>query len=187
MALPAPALFSPEEYLEIEMRSRERHEYYDGHIIAMAGAGRAHLEIQTNLIHALSVRFRASQRPCKPYSSDARAQVSKSKYFYPDVTVYCGKPDVDAQNNWKNPEVVIEILSDSTASFDQNEKAVAYRQMPSLKELVLIDSRLQAITIFQKQDDGAWVERSYGEETISVKIAGEELSLAEIYEGVFEN
>ncbi len=144
MGLPALAVFSPDDYLDIEVRSQERHEYYDGHIIAMAGASRAHLDIQTNLIQALSNRFRASQRPCKPYSSDARAQVSRSKYFYPDVSVYCGNPDVDAQNNWKNPEVVIEILSDSTASFDQNEKAAAYRQMPSLKELVLIDSCAKA-------------------------------------------
>ena len=57
--------------------------------------------------------------------------------------------------------------------------------MPSLKELVLIDSRVKAITIFQKQDDGAWVERSYGDQVVAVRVAGEELPLAEIYEGVF--
>jgi Uma2 family endonuclease len=186
MGLPAPHLFTPEEYLAFENPSPEKHEYFDGHIIARAGASPAHNEIQTNLIRLLANKFIENKRPCKPYASDTRAQVSETKYFYPDVSVYCRAPDVDSLNNWKNPEVVIEIISDSTASFDQNEKAAAYRQMPSLKELVLIDSRVKAITIFQKQDDGAWVERSYGDQTVAVKIAGEELALVEIYEGVFQ-
>jgi Uma2 family endonuclease len=185
MGLPALAVFSPEEYLEIEIRSQERHEYYDGHIIAMAGGSTSHGIIQVNLLTGLTNLFRDKKRPCRPFGSDTRVYVSDTKYFYPDVSIICGKPDVDVQNNWKNPEVVIEILSESTASFDQNEKAAAYRQMPSLKELVLIDSRVKAITIFQKQDDGAWVERSYGDQTVAVKIAGEELALAEIYDGVF--
>ncbi|GAB4426653.1 MAG: hypothetical protein OHK0011_08260 [Turneriella sp.] len=185
MGLPSLALFSAEEYLAFENLSPEKHEYFDGHIIAMAGASPAHNEIQTNLIRLLGNRFVETKRPCKPYASDTRVQVSQTKYFYPDVSVYCRAPDVDGLNNWKNPEVVIEIISDSTASFDQNEKAAAYKQMPSLKELVLIDSRVKAITIFQRQDDGAWVERSYGDQTVAVNIAGEELALAEIYEGVF--
>lgn len=185
MGLPALAVFSPGEYLEIEMRSQERHEYYDGHIIAMAGGSTAHGIIQVNLITSFSNLFREKKRPCRPFGSDTRVYVSDTKYFYPDVSIICGKPDVDGQNNWKNPEIVIEILSESTASFDQNEKAAAYRQMPSLKELVLIDSRVKAITIFQKQDDGAWVERSYGDQVVAVRVAGEELPLAEIYEGVF--
>lgn len=185
MGLPALAVFSPEEYLEIEIRSQERHEYYDGHIIAMAGGSTSHGIIQVNLLTGLTNLFRDKKRPCRPFGSDTRVYVSDTKYFYPDVSIICGKPDVDVQNNWKNPEVVIEILSESTASFDQNEKAAAYKQMPLLKELVLIDSRAKAITIFQKQDDGAWVERSYGDQTVAVKIAGEELALGEIYEGVF--
>lgn len=169
----------------MEHRSQERHELYDGHIIAMAGGSKAHGIIQVNIINGLSNRFRDKKRPCRTFGSDTRTYVSETKYFYPDVSVFCGKPDVDALNNWRDPEVVIEILSESTASFDQNEKAAAYRQMPSLKELVLIDSRSKAITIFQKQADGAWLERIYDGGTTAVAIAGEEISLDEIYTDVF--
>lgn len=185
MGLPALNLFTPEEYLAFENPSPEKHEYYDGHIIAMAGASPAHNEIQTNLIRLLGNKFLGNKRPCKPYASDTRAFVSGTKYFYPDVSIYCRNPEVDSRNNWLNPEIVIEILSDSTASFDQNEKASAYRQMPSIRELVLIDSRAVAVTIFQKQADGAWVERSFGPGTEVVEIAGESLILNEIYQDVF--
>lgn len=185
MGLPNLVLFSAEEYLEFESRSQEKHEFYDGHIIAMAGASISHRGIQTNLVTGLTNRLRVNRKPCETFGSDTRVYVADERYFYPDVSIFCGNSTEDKWNNVSNPEVIIEILSDSTASFDQNEKAAAYKQMPSLKELVLIDSRLKAITIFQKQGDGAWVERSYGDQTVAVKIAGEELALGEVYEGVF--
>lgn len=185
MGLPALALFSAEEYLLIESRSLERHEFYDGHIIAMAGASKAHGDIETNIIHMLTTRFRNRQRPCKPYGSDTRVYVSETKYFYPDVSVFCHEPNVDLQNNWRNPEIVIEILSDSTALFDQNEKATAYRQLQTLQELVLIDSRAKRITIYERQADDAWIERNFDAGALSVTIANEELVVAEIYRDIF--
>jgi len=185
MGLPALALFTSEEYLEFETKSKEKHEFYDGQIIAMAGASVRHMRIQTNLILALGNRFKANGRNCTPYASDARIFVERSKYFYPDVSVFCGKEITETWDSVANPEVVIEILSDSTASFDQNEKAAAYRQISSLKELVLIDSRVKTIAIFQKQADGAWLERIYDGAAAAVTIAGEEIPLDEIYRDVF--
>lgn len=185
MGLPALALFSPEDYLEMENKSQYRHEFYVGQIIAMDGGSTPHGIIQVNLISGFANKFHDNKRPCRPFGSDTRVYVSETKYFYPDVSIFCGKPDVDILNNWRKPEVVIEILSDSTASFDQNEKAAAYKQMPSLKELVLIDSRVKAIIIFQRLDDGAWVERSYSDKVAAVTVAGEELALDEIYLDVF--
>lgn len=185
MGLPNLVLFSAEEYLEFESRSQEKHEFYHGHIFAMAGASISHRRIQTNLVTGLTNRLRAIGKPCETFGSDTRVYVADERYFYPDVSIFCGKAVEDKWHTVSNPEVIIEILSDSTASFDQNEKAAAYKQMPSLKELVLIDSRAKAITIFQKQDDGAWVERSYGDNVAAVTVAGEELALDEIYLDVF--
>lgn len=182
MALPAPALFTPEEYLEFEMKSLEKHELYDGYLIAMAGAQQPHRRIQTNLIVALGNRFKAKSRQCIPYASDTRVYVSHGRYFYPDVTVFCGKAIEDKWDNALNPDVVIEILSDSTASFDKNEKAAAYRQMPGLKQLVLVDSREKHITIYLRNSDGAWVETQYGAATSQISIADEDIAFEEIYE-----
>jgi len=184
VALPAPALLTPEEYLEFEMKSQEKHELYDGYLIAMAGAREPHRRIQTNLILALGNRFKSKGRNCIPYASDTRVHVSDARYFYPDVTIFCSKVIEDSWNNVKNPDVVIEILSESTASFDRNEKAAAYRQMPDLKQLVLIDSREKSITIYLRNNDGAWVETQHGAATAHVSIADENIALSEIYESV---
>ena len=42
MATEARKLVSPEEYLELERAAETRHEYIDGEIVAMAGAGLNH-------------------------------------------------------------------------------------------------------------------------------------------------
>ncbi len=40
--LPKKKYISPEEYLAMERESLERHEYFDGEIFQMAGAGERH-------------------------------------------------------------------------------------------------------------------------------------------------
>lgn len=142
------------------------------------------MRIQTNLIVALAGKFKARNRDCRPFASDARVHVDSSRYFYPDVTVFCSPTIEDAQHSKKNPDVVIEISSDSTASFDKNEKAAAYRQMSSLKQLALIDSRERAVTIYTRNSAGAWVETMHDAATTSVVIADEDVSFAAIYESV---
>lgn len=169
----------------MENKSEYRHELYDGQLIGMAGASRPHRDIQTNLITGLTNRFRASKRLCKPFGSDTRVFVDATKYFYPDVVISCGKMQTDALNTARDPEVVIEILSDSTASFDKNEKAAAYRQISTLQQLVLIDSRAKAIVIYSKQGDNSWLEKSYDGSVTSVQIADENLPVNEIYTDVF--
>jgi Uma2 family endonuclease len=50
--------FTVEEYLALERAAEERHEYFDGEIIAMAGEKLAHGIISTNIIAILSVQPR---------------------------------------------------------------------------------------------------------------------------------
>ena len=184
MALPAPALFTVEEYLDFETKSQTKHEYYDGSIIAMSGASNPHLDIQTNLIVALSGKFKAAKKSCKPYASDMRVYVDETKYFYPAVTVFCGKISMDNRNTAKDPAVVIEILSPSTAAYDQNEKAAGYRQITALKQLVLIDSRRRSAVVYTRGDDRSWTEKMLGNEDAGVTIADVFVTFDEIYESV---
>lgn len=41
---------TPVEYLITERAADEKHEYYDGQVLAMSGAGQKHNSIQVNLI-----------------------------------------------------------------------------------------------------------------------------------------
>lgn len=103
-------------------------------MIAMAGASKEHGIIHVTPITGLFNSFRDKQRPCRPFGSGNCAHACDTKSFYPDVSVFCGVPDVESQNNW-NPQTVIVILPESTAPFGRNRKSAVFRQLPPLKEL----------------------------------------------------
>ena len=46
---------SIEEYLEMEIASSEKHEYYKGEVFAMSGAKLQHIRITDNLLVALKI------------------------------------------------------------------------------------------------------------------------------------
>lgn len=60
---PAEQPHSYEEYLEIERSTGEKHEYIDGHVLAMAGGTPAHAELVLS-VGAL-LKFALRGRPCR--------------------------------------------------------------------------------------------------------------------------
>ena len=84
-----PKFVSPEEYLAFERDALDKHEYFNGEIFAMAGAGRRHNQTCTNLIHLIVSKIR--DRKCSVYGSDMRVKVPSENYTYPDVVAVCGE------------------------------------------------------------------------------------------------
>lgn len=68
MRAPDGEWLSEAEYLERERASETKHEYRDGHVVAMAGASPEHNLICANVVHALCERMR--EKPCVVLTSD---------------------------------------------------------------------------------------------------------------------
>jgi Uma2 family endonuclease len=85
----------------------------------------------------------------------------------------------------KNPSVIFEIISPSTALYDKGRKFFFYQQIPSLKEYVMIDSRQVLIQLGRKQPDGSWRFEQISEPGGALNIMTVEfnLLLSEIYLG----
>lgn len=178
---------SPEEYLEFERSSEEKHEYLDGEVFAMSGARRDHNLIAWNIGSELHGRLK--DRDCEAYLGDMRVLVPKTGlYTYPDVAVVCGERRFkDAtEDTLLNPVLVIEILSDSTESYDRGTKFQHYRSIDSLKEYVLVSQTEARIEKYVKQGDGFWVlSEAVGlESTISFDSINCEIPLAEVYDKI---
>src|SRR5437879_758991 len=93
MADPAIKYTSSQEYLALERASKEKHEYFEGRIIAMAGASLAHNNIVANLIREIGNSLKG--KPCIILPSDIRISVpSGESYMYPDATIVCGQPEM---------------------------------------------------------------------------------------------
>jgi len=150
--------FTESEYLELERNADFKSEYYNGEIFAMAGATLIHNKIVSNLIFLFNQFLK--DKPCDVYPSDLRLQVEKSGlYTYPDITIVCGKTELldNKFDTLKNPTVLIEVLSDSTEKYDRGQKFSFYREIPSLKEYILVSSKTMKIEKFKRLEDGNYL------------------------------
>jgi Uma2 family endonuclease len=159
MGVPAPVYrLSEAEYLEIERRAEFKSEYFDGEMFAMAGGSLAHSLIATNL--AAEVRHQLKGRPCVPFNSDLRLKVEATElYTYPDLSVVCGPPSFadPGRDTILNPTLIAEVLSESTEAYDRGAKFGHYRQIPSLREYLLVSQWEPRIEQFVRQPNGLWL------------------------------
>lgn len=150
--------FTESEYLELERNADFKSEYYNGETFAMAGASLIHNKIVSNLIFLFNQFLK--DKPCDVYPSDLRLQVEKSGlYTYPDITIVCGKTELldNKFDTLKNPTILIEVLSDSTEKYDRGQKFSFYREIPSLKEYILVSSKTMKIEKFKRLEDGNYL------------------------------
>ncbi|HEU4532685.1 MAG TPA: Uma2 family endonuclease [Polyangiaceae bacterium] len=163
MTRPAHRHHTYEEYLVLDEASNTKHEFLRGAIYAMAGGTIDHGALAMAVGRLLGNAL--GGRPCRVFSSDVRVRVLATDLgTYPDVSVVCGPVERDPQNRHTlvNPIVVVEVLSESTAAYDRGEKFEHYRQVPSLREYVLVDSRSASVEVRSRQADGAWSVRTVG-------------------------
>src|SRR3982751_6735386 len=81
---------TPDEYLLAERASDEKHEYYDGQVLAMSGASLKHIRITRNLVVAVTNYLEG--KDCEILPGEMRVSTpSRDAYMYPDAAIFCGK------------------------------------------------------------------------------------------------
>jgi Uma2 family endonuclease len=174
---------SPDDYLEGERSAEVRHEYVDGHVYAMAGASDDHNRIAGNIFRELGNALRSHQ--CEPFINDMKVKIPPAfadVYYYPDVLVACDPTD-NARYFRERPTVIIEVLSPETERTDRREKAIAYRQIPTVEAYVLVEQERMAATILRRTEPGWQSDVIEGRGSI-VRLPGigVEIPLQHIYE-----
>jgi Uma2 family endonuclease len=178
---------TPQEYLDFERKSDVKHEYFDGEIFAMAGAKRRHNIIGWNFSGALWQKLKGKK--CEGYANDMRVFIPRTGlYTYPDLVVVCGEPQFqdDKSDTLLNPVLIIEVLSESTETYDRGKKFQHYRSIESLQEYVLVSTEEARIEKFQKTGDGFWfLSEAVGiEASIELSSIEQNVLLAEIYDKI---
>ena len=109
----------------------------------------------------------------------------RSAYVYPDVTVVCGEEWFEDQHNdtLLNPTVVVEVLSPSTEAYDRGKKFEQYRQIPSLREYILVaqDRLYVEQFVWQSQDQWLLTVHSDAKSVLSLASIGCDLRFADVY------
>ena len=183
-----PTAVSPEDYLEAERGSSERHEYLDGRVYAMAGESLSHSRVCFNLAREVGNKLKG--KSCEGLSPNMKLRTSTASLFsYPDLTVVCGEPQFhDSKKDvLVNPRVIVEVLSPSTEAYDRTTKFSRYRMgNETLTDYILVSQDKPFVEHFAKQPDGNWHYRSFNDmaDTFNIESVDCLLSLIEIYDRV---
>lgn len=73
----------------------------------------------------------------------------------------CGHVETDPEDEETitNPVLLVEVLSKSTEKRDRETKAPHYRQIPSLREYLLISQKEPRVEHHLRNGDGSWTLR----------------------------
>jgi Uma2 family endonuclease len=180
--------YTYEEYLELDEESEYKLEYLNGEIyplgwiLAMGGGARKHSRLGARMIAKLESIL--VDRPCDVFSSDQRVRVLATGFAgYPDVSVVCGREEIDPKNKQTitNPILLVEVLSKGTELHDRNVKAEHYRQIPSLREYLFLSRKEQLIEHYVRQSDGTWTREDIRPpDKVRLAIGGE-IDVADVY------
>jgi len=180
-------LYSPEEYLASEEDAAYKSEYFAGEIFAVAGGSFNHAMISGNVYAALH-QF-ARSKSCTAFTSNMKLLVkANGLYTYPDAMLVCGRPEFAPGRNDTviNPNLLVEVLSESTENYDRGKKFELYRALESLRAYLLIHQDRVYIEYYQKLANGSWLLTAFQktDAALHVEAIGLDLPIDLLYEQV---
>lgn len=83
---------------------------------------------------------------------------------------------------FKNPEIVVEVLSKSTRKFDMTEKITYYKLIPSLQYILFVDQYRPFASVYSRTGvPDEWLNNDYRTLDSVVRLGDLELPMAAIY------
>ncbi len=173
---------SLEEFFALlESNPEHRYELIDGYPYMMTGGAPDHSIIGANMNRILGVQLR--QRPCIVYNSDVYIELAdKANCLCPDAAVSCDRRDRRATRAIHYPCLIAEVLSPGTKAHDRGIKADLYQSIPTIQEILFIDTQVMRIQLYKRETD-YWTMRSFTpDDTVALTSLGIHFSVPEVYE-----
>ncbi len=180
---------SAEEYLlrERSLPKAEKHEYLNGKIIKMGGAGENHSLITGNVLGEVYLFVKGKGYQAYVCNMRVHKPLTNS-YCYPDVAVVKGQSLLKGKedDNLLNPTLIVEVLSGSTEAYDREDKFTAYQSILSLQEYVLVSSEEVRVEYFRKRSASQWEKQLFTQpaEALPLLNGDAPVTLADVYLGV---
>ena len=144
-----------DEFWEWQGRQDQRYELIDGEPVAMAAAQQQHDRIVTNALVAIGVHLRGG--PCRVFTADQTVVTRAANGRRLALGVDCG-PLEPASMRATSPQIVIEVLSRSIRTLDQVGKLDEYKQVDSIRQIVLVDPDAASVIFWSRLADRSWTQ-----------------------------
>jgi len=163
-------------------------QYDEGQILSFIGYGtEEHEALVARIIYLLASLL--DNKPYQVYGSNLVLQPpgAPKQYFNADCTVVQGQAEqVALRGEMKavtNPVMLVEVLSKSTHNFDLGQKFHRYKTIPSLQQILYVDSQSQRVISYRREEKkGAWLIEEFTEADAEVPVLQEgSLSVQKIY------
>ena len=184
MSEPAIRGMTVDEFLRWEDGTDTRYELVGGLVVAMAPPAARHSRLAGRLGGAIDAALR-SRPPCGVYTEAGIIRPDRNDTCYvADLAVSC-EPLRPEDRLIRDPILIVEILSPSTAASDQQMKVADYRRIPSVMEILLIDSQQVFAEVLRCEGDRWITEIVQGPgATLSLNSVPMAVPMAELYEGI---
>lgn len=165
-----------EEFLELLPDCNYRIEYDQGQIISFMGyATENHETLVGEIIQILGQILQDKNIRISGSNLALHVPDEQKHYFNADCTVIQGKskkvPLRGSMYAIANPILLVEVLSATTSAYDLSHKFTAYRKIPTLQQVLFIDSeRANVISQTRVKNGDAWLLREYQETEAEINI-----------------
>lgn len=158
--LPEKNKVSFEEFMEIDMKSDELMEFIDGEVYLQASPSTVHQRMSRKLSTLFDLYF--IDKEYEPFTAPfdiilaSERKRAKNKVI-PDISVVCDKSGLNEKNYIGVPNMIVEILSPSTAWVDISKKLELYQSF-GVKEYWIISPKNSTVQVFNFNEDGFYDE-----------------------------
>lgn len=172
------------EFLRWEDGTDTRYELVAGSPVAMAPPAVAHGILALRLGGRIDAALR-SRPPCVGQSEAGIARPDRNDTCYiADLAVTCTPPE-RGQQLLQDPVLIVEILSPETAMYDRQTKVADYRRIPSVEEILLINSASVFAEVLRREGDRWITEIVRGPQSmLSLASIGLTVTMSDLYAGL---
>ncbi len=185
-ALKIPPVMTVPEFLAWDAPPGARWQLVEGEPTAMAPASRTHGTMQSELGRLIGNHLAERNSPCQVISAPGMVPRLRShnNFRIPDLAVTC-RQYREEEYDVADPVLVIEILSPSNRT-ETWLNVWAYASMPSVREILVVDSTSIAAEVLRRDAEGSWPPKAdrVTEGDVTLASIGFTTPIEAIYRGI---
>jgi Uma2 family endonuclease len=126
-----------EQFLEA-YKGLRGYELVEGEVLKMAAETNRHGMLKGNVYFAMRQAIKGAGLDCHAMPDGVSIKINSKTAREPDVSVQCGKALDGDSMVMESPVIVVEIVSPTSASRDENEKLAEYFSVPSIMHYLIV-------------------------------------------------
>lgn len=154
-----------EDYFLFEEKCELRNELVNGNLLAMSGVSFEHNDITLTIYSLMKKLLKGGDY--KISVEAVKVKNPSGNFFYPDVMVCHPNPKKYFS---EQPILLVEVLSESTRTYDLTDKFIQYKQIPTLYYYLCVEPEQQVVIFYFKDADGEWLTETYSKEVDVVNL-----------------